>query len=1112
MMDYKRLFNSKLLYIAFLFSTLNSLAATLTMGTSGSQSATITATSASPDKFYDNGGSGSNYSSSVTATYTFNCAAGKYIRIKLNSLSTESSADYFFVYDGTTTSDRLIGEQSNSGTISTSYMYVATSGSITVKFTSDGSVVGSGWDADVYVGDYAGQLWDGSTSTEVSTASNWEGDVIPTRYSSIYVPSGLSNYPTVSDASTSQPMYDLRIASGAFFYFTSLTTGHNTSIYGNAIIDGTYNKTSTFFVNFEGGNSGNYATISGSGNMTTMSVGVGLNRLSFYKILNTLTIQSFKIQNTYGTSGFDMNGFNLYVASFTVESSTLFYHRTGSLRVEGATIAIDDASFNENTGTTIFASGNNWVAKNQTIPSVSFYNLQIGTNNGYTVTIGSGTTLTVLNDLTIANANTAGGIATNPNDVTVGGNFNLGTTGNALTLNLANRIYRASGTGTFTMGNVSGHAINNTYASASNYVISGFDAVPTFYGTFTYNSGSAQKVIPASYNHFVSSGSGTKTLFGNIDINGNATLSGGKLAQGTFDINIAGNWTSSGDYFTEGTGTVTFDGTGNSTVSSTSAIIGGSTGTSLLTESFENSGSIPSGWGTTLVTNVTTAPALTYVSSSSNPTVSAASAGTYFAKFNSYSATSGNQIRLRRTSGFSTTNYSNIVVNFDWYRDNGYSASNDYVTVQYSTDGSVWTSVGSNVTRYSVSNGWTTQSVTLPVGAENQASLQIAFLFTSQFGNNCSLDNVSVTGDMAGTAYSGEVFNKLATNKSGSAFTTLASNITAQTSLTLTSGLIKTVSYTLTLGSSSANATISGGSSSSYVVAYDNSGVIGNVKHYVNSLTSYSFPVGDANYYTPLSLTLSSATLTNSSITTYTKPVKVPGLNPSLTNYINRFWEVSPSGISSPTYSISYTYDNADINGSETTFEPVKLSSGTWYKPTGCTFLTGTEQGSSSFNPGSNILTWNSLTTFSSFGAAGDQAVPLPIELVYFQAKSEQNDVKLNWETAAEINNDYFTIERSFDGTHFTPITRIDGAGNSTHKIDYLTIDKDYINGINYYRLIQTDYNGEETTSKIVSVDMTKKNTQFMQTVNSIGQEVDKNYSGIVFDVYSDGSTVKRIQ
>lgn len=56
------------------------------MGTSGTQSTTITALIGSPDTFYDDGGSGSNYSDNIAdVRYTFNCEAGKHIRIRFNS-------------------------------------------------------------------------------------------------------------------------------------------------------------------------------------------------------------------------------------------------------------------------------------------------------------------------------------------------------------------------------------------------------------------------------------------------------------------------------------------------------------------------------------------------------------------------------------------------------------------------------------------------------------------------------------------------------------------------------------------------------------------------------------------------------------------------------------------------------------------------------------------------------------------------------------------------------------------------------------------------------------------------------------------------------------------
>ena len=62
------------------------------------------------------------------------------------------------------------------------------------------------------------------------------------------------------------------------------------------------------------------------------------------------------------------------------------------------------------------------------------------------------------------------------------------------------------------------------------------------------------------------------------------------------------------------------------------------------------------------------------------------------------------------------------------------------------------------------------------------------------------------------------------------------------------------------------------------------------------------------------------------------------------------------------------------------------------------------------------------------------------------------------------------------------------------------------------YLLIQTDYNGEETISRIESVDMSNKYVYFIKTINSLGQEVNETNKGIVFDIYSDGTSIKRIQ
>ncbi len=96
----------------------------------------------------------------------------------------------------------------------------------------------------------------------------------------------------------------------------------------------------------------------------------------------------------------------------------------------------------------------------------------------------------------------------------------------------------------------------------------------------------------------------------------------------------------------------------------------------------------------------------------------------------------------------------------------------------------------------------------------------------------------------------------------------------------------------------------------------------------------------------------------------------------------------------------------------------------------------------------------------------------LPITLSAFNAtKYNDRQVKINWITESEINNDYFIVERSNDGKTWQEIKKVDGAGNSSSKINYSIIDySPNLSKINYYRLKQIDYNGDYSYSKIKSV------------------------------------------
>ncbi len=637
-------------------------------------------------------------------------------------------------------------------------------------------------------------------------------------------------------------------------------------------------------------------------------------------------------------------------------------------------------------------------------------------------------------------------------------------------------------------------------------------------GTIDFDGSSSQIIKGTSVNfeNLTHSGSGTLFLKNNIDVNGNISLTNGELSQSSFNINIAKNWTNTGNYFKEGSGSTTFDGNSNSTISSTTSNFITTNETSLLTESFENAGAIPTGWSTLIVNDTGTDPIITYTTSSTNPSSFAASAGSYFAKMNSYNAADLSQVRLYNSTSFSTTGKTNIIVNFDISYDVNLPGYQDNVVIQYSTDGASWTSSSNTIFRYSMNgSAWASYSIELPIGAENQANLYIGFLFTSGYGNNIYLDNISVTGDVIGAAYSGEIFKQLEINKSGGAYISLASNANITNTLTLTSGLIKTAGNTLTIGTNSANGSISGGSSSTYIVAYDNGGTIGYLKQFVNSNTAYSYPIGDENNYTPLTFTLTSnGGLASAYYTVYTKAVKVPGLNSAFTTYITRFWEGSSSGMTTPVYSLSYTYTDADIVGTETALLPIKKSGTTWYKPTGSSFTNSTTEGTGSVNATTNTLTWTGLSTFSFNGGAGSQVIALPISLIAFKVEKLNNINVISWQTASEKNNDYFTIEHTIDGQFFETIGQKNGAGTTFDLIEYEHHHYDVPNSINYYRLKQTDFDGNFTFSELVSVDNRTTIGQVKIIVNRynlLGQEIDEFYKGIIIVLYSDGSTEKII-
>jgi hypothetical protein len=118
------------------------------------------------------------------------------------------------------------------------------------------------------------------------------------------------------------------------------------------------------------------------------------------------------------------------------------------------------------------------------------------------------------------------------------------------------------------------------------------------------------------------------------------------------------------------------------------------------------------------------------------------------------------------------------------------------------------------------------------------------------------------------------------------------------------------------------------------------------------------------------------------------------------------------------------------------------------------------------------------LTNGDYFTAASSvRANPLPIKLISFDAYLSNEQVELTWSTASEINNNFFTIERTNNGVLWQVVETIEGAGNANSRLDYHSTDKDPLQGTSYYRLKQTDYDGQSEISAPVVINYHNKST-----------------------------------
>lgn len=294
---------------------------------------------------------------------------------------------------------------------------------------------------------------------------------------------------------------------------------------------------------------------------------------------------------------------------------------------------------------------------------------------------------------------------------------------------------------------------------------------------------------------------------------------------------------------------------------------------------------------------------------------------------------------------------------------------------------------------------------------------------------------------------------------------TLLTNMYSKTNtgtLTLADGVITTNGFEVYVQNDAAGA-VSGHSTASYVS--------GNLRRNIQSTGAYQFPVGNATKgYQNAKVDFTAATSINNLLARFDE---YPGVIPvqggsecsttyNLQNEDNGYWTITADA--NPTtgmYDITLYPTNAtNTTGAMgwTVTKKAIISAGTWG-------LEGTCAASST----ASVVIRRDIQGFSVFGVA-QATVPLPVELLDFSGKIKDEVNHLYWETASELNSDYFEILRSDNGMDFTKIGEVDAAGNSNTVRYYDLIDYEPLQ-ISYYKLVIVDYNGSKEYSNVVRLE-----------------------------------------
>lgn len=352
---------------------------------------------------------------------------------------------------------------------------------------------------------------------------------------------------------------------------------------------------------------------------------------------------------------------------------------------------------------------------------------------------------------------------------------------------------------------------------------------------------------------------------------------------------------------------------------------------------------------------------------------------------------------------------------------------------------------------------------------------------------NLTVNGIFSTSGTSTVKFSGTTLQQIGGNSGVSTFQNVEFNnpanfkllgdVTVNGITTLTNGIVSTGTKILILPSTAAFSPATGSATSF---------IDGKIKKTGNG-SAFTFPVGDVQGATivwePLQIEAYNNTNDFTVHFTYKSPYDSLGINtwssayfaPTIHNVSDKeFWLIDRTGTGTQVPNVTLYWKDAvksDIlgnaipNSNSTTYDADALTDLTLVHWNGTKWddMGGTATGTWPIGQITNSTAFSNYSPITFGSKTGKN--PLPIELVSFSADCNKQFVQLHWETASEINNNFFTVEKSIDAINWQNINTIAGQGNSNQLHTY-NVTLNEVEG--YYRLKQTDFNGEFTYSNII--------------------------------------------